>query len=76
VSFTLDLPGEATVSVAVLDVLGRRIWSAPERAYEAGRWTIGWDGRTSAGAEAPAGIYSARVVVGERVMVRRIARLR
>jgi hypothetical protein len=76
VSFTLDLPGAATVSVAVLDVLGRRIWSAPERAYEAGRWTIGWDGRTSAGAEAPAGIYSARVVVGERVMVRRIARLR
>jgi hypothetical protein len=76
VSFALDLPDPARVSVSVHDLLGRRVWSEPEREYESGRWTLRWDGRTSAGGQAPTGLYMARVTIDGRPWVRRILRLR
>jgi flagellar hook assembly protein FlgD len=76
IAFALDLPAAARVGFTVHDLLGRRVSSRPEQAYDAGRWTLNWDGRSDTGAEVPNGIYLARVTVNGRVWVRRIAHLR
>ncbi|MBI1796658.1 MAG: PQQ-dependent sugar dehydrogenase [Candidatus Eisenbacteria bacterium] len=76
VAFALDLPAEARVTVTVHDLLGRRVASQSERVFGAGRWTLGWDGRNDSGAEAPNGIYLARITVNGRSWVRRVMHLR
>lgn len=76
VHFGLDLPSAARVDMRVLDVQGREVWAEPIRAYTAGHWTLGWDGRTAHGATAAAGIYLVQVSVDGRTFVRRIARMR
>ena len=76
VSFDLELPRAARVGFSVHDLQGRRVWAWPERAYEAGRRTLAWDGRTVSGAMAATGIYVARVEVEGLIFVRRVARLR
>jgi hypothetical protein len=76
VSLALDLPRVARVGFSVHDLQGRRVWAAPPRDHEAGRWIIGWDGTTMAGGRAAPGIYLARVEIEGRILVRRIARLR
>lgn len=79
VRFELDLPRAAGVRFEVFDVTGRRVWSQGERAFEAGRHALAWDGR--AGAESGAGragpgLYFARVAVeGAEPFVRRIVRI-
>ncbi|MFI5371592.1 MAG: T9SS type A sorting domain-containing protein, partial [Candidatus Eisenbacteria bacterium] len=75
VGFSLVLPGPANVSVRILDVQGRRVWSAATRRYDAGRWSLAWDGRT-AGRSAPAGVYLARIQAGGRVWSRSITIVR
>jgi hypothetical protein len=51
------------------------VWSAPAEHYAAGRWTLGWDGRTAHGL-ASTGIYLARVHVDSTWLLRRIAVVR
>ena len=63
VQVQLSLPREETVSFAVLDIQGREVWSAPSRAYAAGRWTLAWDGHTAQGPVNP-GVYLLRVTIG------------
>jgi hypothetical protein len=75
VAFTLSLTREDDVSVSILDIQGRQVWSAPAQLYGPGRWTIGWDGTTPSGT-AGAGTYFARIRVGSRLFVRRVALLR
>ena len=72
VALALDLPQRARVGMRVLDVAGREVWRAPERAWEAGRRSLEWPG---AGA-APPGLYLARVTVDGRAYVRRIVVLK
>jgi flagellar hook capping protein FlgD len=64
------------VDMRVLDVQGREVWTAPVRAFTAGQWSLGWDGRTARGDAAAAGIYLVQVNVDGRTFVRRIARMR
>lgn len=77
VSFTLDLAHETRdVRFTVYDVSGRQVWSAPPRAYEAGRWSLEWPGLGLGGRSAPPGLYLASVVTGGRRLERRIIRIR
>ena len=75
VSMALALPQAADVSVEVLDVLGRRVWSSPEQRFGAGRWSLHWDGYGTHGS-APAGLYLARIHAGDAVFTRRFAVVR
>jgi PKD repeat protein/glucose/arabinose dehydrogenase len=75
IQLALALPSEETVSFAVLDIQGREVWSAPSRAYAAGRWTLTWDGRTAQGPANP-GVYLLRVGIGRQVLMRRVAMIR
>jgi glucose/arabinose dehydrogenase len=73
---SLDLPRAAEVAFAILDVQGREVWSAPPRAFAAGRATLAWDGTTAAGTFAAPGVYRARVRSGEARFERRFTLLR
>ena len=63
------------MSLSVLDIQGREVWRAATRRYAVGRWTMSWDGRTTRG-PAGTGVYLARVRVGGREFLRRIALIR
>jgi hypothetical protein len=76
VRFALDLPVRARVGMRVLDVQGREVWHDTERPFEAGRWSLAWDGRTQRHGTAAAGIYLVQVNVEGRTFVRRIVRMR
>ncbi len=75
VSMALALPQAADVTVSVLDVLGRKVWSSPAQRFGAGRWSLHWDGRAPHG-PAPAGLYLARIHAGDAVFTRRFAVVR
>lgn len=76
VSWTLELPTTSRVGWSVHDVAGRELWREPERAREAGRWTLGWDGRSASGTPAAAGVYLVRMRVDGAEFTRRFAILR
>jgi len=75
VSLSLDLPRDSQVGFEVYDVQGRQVWGAESRAYNAGHWTLRWDGMTVRG-RAGVGIYLARVRVNGETMMRRFAVVR
>ena len=72
IALSLALPRDEDVRMSVVDVQGREVWSSPARRHGAGRWALAWDGRTANG-QAGSGLYFARVSVGSRQYLRRIA---
>jgi hypothetical protein len=76
VAFDLDLPEAGTVRVAVYDLQGRAVWSAPAQTTAAGRIGLRWDGRTDGGGAAPNGVYVVRVGTGNHTLTRRFALIR
>lgn len=75
VRFALSLPREAVVRFEVVDLGGRRVWSAPPRTAGPGSVNLAWDGQTDRG-PAHAGVYFARVSAGGAAAVSRFAILR
>lgn len=62
------LPGQAIGSVEIFNVGGRKVRALTPRVSGAASYQVFWDGRTSSGARAPAGVY--RIVgKGEDVSV-------
>lgn len=59
-SFALTLPGEARVTVDVMDVRGRLVHTLHDGFLSAGDHTLRWDGVMENGLPAPSGIYFAR----------------
>jgi len=59
IRFQLAQGGPA--QVAIYDAAGRLIRRVLDRSLTAGEWSVGWDGRTEAGAAAPSGIYFCRL---------------
>jgi hypothetical protein len=72
VTLSVELPQGKDVSLGVLDIQGREVWSAPMRHYGSGRWSLRWDGRTAHG-PASTGLYLVSVRVGALSYLRRIA---
>lgn len=63
VTFRLERPG--SVTVAVYDVRGRRIWQHGPLALSAGETAVIWPGVDAAGKPAPSGTYLVRVSDGD-----------
>ena len=75
IQFALRQPGE--VGFDVVDMAGRVVTRIPGRHWEAGTWSVAWDGRTSRGTPAAAGIYFVQMRVdGRRVGLGRLALIR
>lgn len=64
-TFVLDLPASAAVRAEIYDLAGRRLAQFVNGRLEAGRHRLRWDGWTSNGARARAGLYYCRVTAGE-----------
>jgi len=69
--FRFALPAESRVEVAIYDVTGRRVAVLADGTYEAGVHTVAWDA-AAGGARRAAGLYFARMTVGERRLHRRV----
>ncbi len=74
IALRLDLPRDTEVGLTIVDVQGRAVWSE-NRSLEAGSHTLTWDGSTTRGIPAGAGVYLARVQVGNLTLGRRFVRL-
>ena len=59
-----DVPRRTHVRLEVFDITGRRVAMLANRDYEPGRFTLEWDGRTSSGTRAAAGVYLYRMTAG------------
>ena len=60
------------VRVDIFDVQGRVVRNVVSGTYPAGEFETQWDGRTTAGASATAGVYFARVQAGRQSSVERL----
>ena len=71
----LSLPVSERVIVEVHDIQGRRLWSE-DRVRPPGVWRLDWPGTRGDGVSAAAGVYYAKVRVGERTFTRKLAKVK
>ncbi|MFH1279317.1 MAG: T9SS type A sorting domain-containing protein [Candidatus Eisenbacteria bacterium] len=73
VSLRYSLPSSSSVPVTIYDIRGRVV-----RALEGkdASGVLTWDGRTSSGIDAPAGVYFVRMEDGERTVTERVVVIR
>ncbi len=71
-----SLPRSERVSLAVYDAGGRRLRSLVEGTLEAGEHSMVWDLCDDRGAPVASGLCFVRLLAGDRVLVRRIVRVR
>jgi len=76
VELRLRSPQAGAARLAIYDLSGRRVATLPERTVPIGESVWEWDGRTEAGARAPAGRYLARCTVGGRVVTAAVTLVR
>jgi hypothetical protein len=75
IRFAVREPG--AVAFDVVDMAGRVVARIPGRRWEAGTWSVAWDGRTSRGTQAAPGIYFVQMRMdGRRVGLGRLALIR
>jgi hypothetical protein len=66
------LPSNASASVEIYDVAGRRVFEHSIAAGSAGWQSITFDGRSPAGEPLPSGVYFARVTAGADTQTRKL----
>ena len=76
VSLGFDLPRAGDASLVLYGVDGRRVRTLFAGRADAGRTTLTWDGKDSAGRAMPAGAYFARVTFAGEEKVGKIVRVR
>ena len=70
-----SLPERGRVRVDIYDVHGRHVLRLVEGLAEAGRHMRRWDGRTTAGEQAPAGVYLVQLHVNGMRLTQKLIRL-
>lgn len=64
-----DLAATSNVELAIYNTLGQRIRTLVRKQQLAGSYSMQWDGKDNAGADAPAGTYLCRLRAGDEVRV-------
>jgi hypothetical protein len=59
-----DLPARERVRIEIYDVLGRRVATLTDRAFDAGRHRLIWDGKDDRGHPVASGVYICRLDAG------------
>ena len=68
-----ELAKNLNVSVAIYDLLGRRIKELANQTFPAGTHRLHWDGTNQQGSPASSGVYLVRLSAGDRQIIRRIS---
>jgi flagellar hook assembly protein FlgD len=64
------------VRIDVFDADGSVVATLADRVYEAGRWTVEWDGAAADGRRVASGVYFYRLRVGTEMFVRKLVLLK
>jgi hypothetical protein len=75
-AFEVSLPHDATTRIAVFDGRGVRVRHWPAAVLRAGVHRITWDGRNDDGESVPSGVYTARIELGGRAVLRKTTLIR
>ena len=75
-SITYHLPQDGPVTVAVFDLMGRRVRTLFEGNDRPGSRTVVWDGRSDNGAAVPSGVYFCRVFAADQMRGIKLALLK
>jgi hypothetical protein len=75
-ALSFSIPRDANVTLEIWNLEGRRVRTVVDRTYEAGRWTVSWDGRNEEQAQVPSGVYLARLQAGGYTSVQKLNVLR
>jgi hypothetical protein len=76
-SIIFELPSDATVSVDIVDLRGRRVRCLlATTTLDAGSHTVAWDGRDDRGHAQSAGVYLARLAAGSDVTQAKVTLLK
>ena len=75
-AIAFEVAGDEPVRVAIHDLMGRRVRELESGSFSPGTHRTTWDGRTSAGQSAPAGLYVVRCSGGGRVATRNFLLIR
>ena len=76
VTLSFSLAEAAPVTLAVYDVMGRRVTTLVDRAMTAGVHTVDWTGRADSGQALASGVYLLRLQAGDEVATRRLTVVR
>ncbi len=76
VCLEIGADGRAEGSLEIYNVLGERVARVARVSRVAGDRIVEWDGRDDSGRPAGAGVYIARLRLGDRVFTRRLTRVR
>jgi hypothetical protein len=71
-----SVPGAMHVELSIFDVTGRRVAVLREGYTEPGEYTATWYGTDDGGAEVSPGVYLARLASGNKVVSRKLVRLK
>jgi hypothetical protein len=75
-TFRVGPPDSEQVTLAIYDVMGRRVATVADQALPAGMHDLQWDGRTGTGAEVASGLYLARLSAGGQTQTYRLTVVR
>ena len=70
------LPRAGQVSLAIYDLVGRRVRGLEDRKLEAGRHEATWDLRDDRGMQVPAGTYFVKLRTGESALTGTVIRIK
>ncbi len=64
-TFDFSLPKQSLVKIDIFNVLGQKITTLADGEYEAGKYSVTWDGTDEDGSSAATGIYFYRMNAGD-----------
>ena len=71
-----QLPKESGVRLRIFNILGKEIRNLTNRLYQAGEYSITWDGHDERGNPVPSGIYFYQLKAGNFSAVKKLTLLR
>lgn len=67
-----DLPAKSKISIAVYNILGQRVRTLTNREFNAGSYTVTWDGKNEYGRIAASGIYIYQITTDKFTQARKM----
>lgn len=73
---SFEIPRAHQVKLVVYNIMGQKVRTLAQEAYEAGRHIVNWDGRDDLGRVVPSGIYFYRLKAGDFMVTKRMLMLK